>query len=342
MKYEGWKYLSSICAVSGGLLLLGGFIAYIFPEIHPVWGFRWTEFPYRNFTVPLFIVGGVFLVIGIATYAFKKRSKKWAISFGSLMIALYSCFGLFLLLVGHGFYCETMIELELPVDYHFTLEDSIRWWFLGFFGFIPIYVITSSAEHDGKIVKALTKVMMALTGRKEEWFEEAKPLATSISNAIIVFLTYVVMITVIPSQISASATTFTFFLGGIVGVSTFWHVCTPPWDILSREATCAHTDVEFKMEALKLEHDWIWKAIHIISWVTVILAVSTVFASWAQVIVPAIPVERRHSLTFVRLQASAVVQLIYCVLGLWFGILGRLMENSWRIRKEIAKLGKKS
>jgi hypothetical protein len=69
------------------------------------------------------------------------------------------------------------------------------------------------------------------------------------------------------------------------------------WEVLKSE------NEERYIEALKLEHDWIWRALNIISWATVILMTSTIFASWAQLIYPMVPLEKRYSPAFIKMQA---------------------------------------
>jgi len=75
MKYEDWKYLGTICTVLGGLLLLGGAIAYIFPKTYSFWGLQWAEYPYRDYAIPLFIFGVILLVIGIVTLDRAEKEK---------------------------------------------------------------------------------------------------------------------------------------------------------------------------------------------------------------------------------------------------------------------------
>jgi hypothetical protein len=63
---------------------------------------------------------------------------------GSFLLAVYSYLGFVILFVGHGLWYESMIELGLPIYYHFTLEESMLWSIYFLPSIIPIFVITSS------------------------------------------------------------------------------------------------------------------------------------------------------------------------------------------------------
>ena len=75
-----------------------------------------------------------------------------------------------------------------------------------------------------------------------------------------------------------------------------------------------------------------------VSSAVIIILASITIASWVQVIFPSIPVEKRSSPSFIKLEACSAIEILYLLIGLWFGILGKLMEYSWHIRKKIAEL----
>jgi hypothetical protein len=183
----------------------------------------------------------------------------------------------------------------------------------------PIFVITSSFKRK-KFSLSFFKNLSDVT----------YPLTSSIFNIIIIFAFFIFLLYFIPSFFDPWVISFVFAYTSIVGISTFYYIGSEPWEILKSGNEARY------IEALKLEHDWIWRAINIISWAIVILATSAVFISWTQIIYPGIPVEKRSSFPFIKLQALAAVQVIYLLLGVWFGILYRLMDYAWRIRKRIA------
>ena len=161
---------------------------------------------------------------------------------------------------------------------------------------------------------------------------EAYSLTAAFVNVIVIFISYVSLLFFIPSLFHPYPVCFVFVNAGIVGISTFYYIAPPPWEVLKSKNRVQ------EIEALKLEHDWIWKAINIISWTAVIMTVSAIFISWTQIIFPSIPTEKRNTFSVIKLEAYSTIELIYLILGLWFGILYRLMDYSWRIRKRIAEI----
>jgi len=70
LKYANWKYLASIFTILGIFLLVGGVIAYAYNEPVYLLGYQFgTKYPYRDYAIPLIILGVVLLVIGVATYS---------------------------------------------------------------------------------------------------------------------------------------------------------------------------------------------------------------------------------------------------------------------------------
>ncbi len=65
MRYPNWRMVSAFGLILGGLSLAGGFFAYF--QYARASGSAILIFPYREFAVPLFVLGIVFLVIGFVT-----------------------------------------------------------------------------------------------------------------------------------------------------------------------------------------------------------------------------------------------------------------------------------
>ena len=70
MKYEDWKRLATVCSVLSGLLLLGAYVAYMFPKTYEFYAYSITKYPYRGYAIPLFALAVVFIVIGISFLIF--------------------------------------------------------------------------------------------------------------------------------------------------------------------------------------------------------------------------------------------------------------------------------
>jgi hypothetical protein len=244
-------------------------------------------------------------------------------TFGSFLLGVYSYIGLVLNLVGHGLWYESLMELELSSYYHFTLKEGIIWSIYLLPSLVLIFVITSVF----KCHKIVAKLF-----RKTSSPDEAYPIIAALANVSIIFASYIFLLCFIPSLLHPYLICFVAANSGIVGISTFYYIAPPPWEILKSK------DKTQYIEALKLEHDWIWRAINMISWATVILAISVIFVSWTQIIFPLVPQEKRNTFAFIKLEAYSTIELMYLIFGLWFGILARLMDYSWRIRKKVAEL----
>lgn len=77
MKYADWRYLASICAFLGALLLIGGIIAYAYNEPIYLFGQIYGYIHrYRDYAVPLIIFGVVLLVVGAASYGRAEEERK--------------------------------------------------------------------------------------------------------------------------------------------------------------------------------------------------------------------------------------------------------------------------
>lgn len=223
--------------------------------------------------------------------------------------------GLFVTLLGHGLWYESLVELGIQPYYNFRLSDAITWsiYILPFP--ILICMATSSLKNCKKPLRIETRANIA-----------------ALTNLVTTYCAYTFLCYFIPTLLHPFSLSFVFIFAGIIGISTFYFVLPPTYEILRSN------NIQQETEALKLEHDWIWRAINIISWAIVILVASAILTSWTQVILPAIPPEKRYTYAFTKIEVQSVIEIIYLVVGLWFGILGKFMEYSWRIRKRIAQL----
>jgi len=244
-------------------------------------------------------------------------------TFGSFLLGVYSYIGLVIILFGHGLWYESLREIGVLPHYRFTIEEGGIWSIYLLPSLVLIFVLTSGFKRHKLIAKLFEKKIFSL---------EAYSLMAAFVNVTVIFVSYVFLLFFIPSLFHPFKVCFVFVNAGIVGVSTLYYIAPPAW-----KAWKSKNRVQ-EIEALKLEHDYIWKAVNIISWTAVIMAVSAIFVSWTQIILPSIPAEKRYTFSVIKLQAYSAIELIYLILGLWFGILGRLMEYSWRIRKRIAEI----
>ena len=68
MLNSDWKMITTFGIVLGALFLLGGLIAYQYTVTYGgAIGLSIPDYPYREYAVPLFLVGVVLLVIGFVT-----------------------------------------------------------------------------------------------------------------------------------------------------------------------------------------------------------------------------------------------------------------------------------
>ena len=244
-------------------------------------------------------------------------------TFGSFLLGVYSYIGLVIILFGHGLWYESLREIDVLPHYRFTIEEGRMWSIYLLPSFVLIFVLTSRFKCHKLIAKLFEKKFFSV---------EAYSLMAAFVNVTVMFVSYISLLFFIPSLFHPYLVCFVFVNAGIVGVSTFYYIAPPPWEVLK-----SRNRVQ-EIEALKLEHDFIWKAINIISWTALIMAVSAIFVSWTQIIFPSIPAEKLNTFSVIKLEAYSTIELIYLILGLWFGILGRLMDYSWRIRKRIAEI----
>jgi len=125
---------------------------------------------------------------------------------------------------------------------------------------------------------------------------------------------------------------FALVNGGIVGAATYFHVIIPIWKKRKSD------DHLCELEVLKLEHDWIWKAINTISWATLILLASAWLVVFSQITLPIIPAEKRLEPAFMKLIGSFAFQAAYVCSGLFLGIIVKLWSYSTYIRERVSQL----
>ena len=75
MRYSDWKMISSFGIILGFLLLIGAVIAYAYYE--ESWIF--VVYPYREYAVPMGILGIVLLVVGYVAGERAKEEKRLAV-----------------------------------------------------------------------------------------------------------------------------------------------------------------------------------------------------------------------------------------------------------------------
>lgn len=242
--------------------------------------------------------------------------------FGGFLLGIYSYIGFLILLLGHGLWHDCLMELNLltmtPL-YEFSFQDGILW--SAYISPCPFLIFLITKNHKRLFAKIL---------RTKN--SENMPLVVALSNTSIIYITFIILAFFIKGLLHPFNLSFIFIAGSLIGFSSFLYTCAPAWKMLK------YNDENRMIEVLKLEHDWIWRTIQTIAWITVILMVSTFYTTWTQGILPLVPPEARNTWTFIKLQTWGVIQAIYLISGLWFGILSRLMEYSWQIRKKIATL----
>jgi hypothetical protein len=221
-----------------------------------------------------------------------------------------------MLLFTGALWYEGHIELSLPMVYKLTVGDAFLWGLYSIIGFILICIITNTVEQSNNIS------------------ETSKPFVASVLNSVVTIATY---LTINLAAVGIVALygfpmVFTLVNGGIVGASTYFHVIIPKW----KKRKSNHPSSE--LEALKLEHNWIWNAIHTISWATLIILVSAWLLVFSQISVVAIPIEKRLELGFLKIIGSVAFQAMYACSGLFFGIIVKLWSYSTFIRERVSEL----
>jgi len=65
---------SEVCYILGALLVVGGFIAYVY-ELHLLYGFVITH-PYRDLGITLIVLGVVSIIVGAVLGTLRKSEKE--------------------------------------------------------------------------------------------------------------------------------------------------------------------------------------------------------------------------------------------------------------------------
>lgn len=235
---------------------------------------------------------------------------------GGFLLAIYSTLGCFVLLFTMALWYEGQIELGLPTIYQLTRGDAILRSLYSIIGFLPIFIITNSVGQINRIS------------------ETNKPLAASIFNSVVTIAVYlsISFFAVGFTPLCGFPMIFAFVNGGIVGVSTYFHVIIPIWKKSKSDNPLC------ELEVLKLEHDWIWKAINTISQATLIILVSVWIVIFYQISLSVVPVEKRLELGFMKLMSTVAFQATYVLAGLFFGIIAKLWSYSTYIRERVSQL----
>lgn len=242
--------------------------------------------------------------------------KTLHITSGSLLLGLYSTGGCFILLFTIALWYEGHNELGLSMIYQLTVRDAVLWSLYSIIGFILICITTNSVEQSNSIS------------------ETKKPFVAGILNSVVTIAVYLTIsflaIGIVPSY--GFPMVFTMANGAIVGISTYFHVIIPIWKKPKSD------DPLSELEVLKLEHDWIWKAINTISWATIIMLVSAWLVIFYQISLSVVPVEKRLEAGFMKVMGSVAFQAIYVLGGLFFGIIAELWRYSTYIRERVSQL----
>jgi hypothetical protein len=251
-------------------------------------------------------------------------------SLGGLLLGFYTFIGFLVLLLTHGLWYESMTELGLPPFYTFHVNEALGLWLFSIPSSVFVFIITD----DARTYKSIANLFERKLRRRKDASKEAAPYIPALLNAAVISITSVCYLLYVPSMINAFSLSFTAVNAGIVAIATFYYVGYPIWDLFEIR------DDKVRFEILKLEHDTTMGLANSVIWATIILIASVVFITWTQVIYPSVKDEAlRSTAAFTSLQALSVSQLAYLTLGIWFGVLGRLWDYAFRIRKEIAKLG---
>ena len=67
MRYLDWRTISSFVYVFGGLIFLVGLYVYLYYETNYIGQLGLAFYPYRNYAIPLIIVGIALLITGVIT-----------------------------------------------------------------------------------------------------------------------------------------------------------------------------------------------------------------------------------------------------------------------------------
>lgn len=252
------------------------------------------------------------------------KLKLLKVSLGSVSLSLYSALGLCVLLLTSALWYEGNIELGLPMPsgYEFTIEKSQRASTASIVIFFLMLATTRFFE------KRVSHLLMDEQENKTRLPFKGAVMTTLLTFVFYMFIVYAAMGKFV---FSGFGLIFDFTVAGLVGLSTYLHLNLPFWE--NRKINKRSTVSE--VEALKLEYDWCWKVINGIYWASILIVASVWFFWWSQFVTAVIPVSEWSSFAVSELTTAIVLQMIYIGLGLWFGIIGKLVGFSRHIPDQI-------
>jgi len=251
------------------------------------------------------------------------KLKLQHVSLGGLALALYSALGLCVLLLSDALWHESSLELGLPrpSGYESTIERNERISIASISVFLLVLAVTSFVE---KRVKGL---------REDKKTKTKLPFMGAVINTSCTFALYMLIIYLAMGKFSLHGfgLIFDFTVSGLIGLSTYLHLTLPFWENRRIDKRRSMSEIE----ALKLEYDWCWKIINAIYWASIIIVVSSWFFWWNQYVNAVIPVSELGSFAVAKLTIAIALQMIYIGLGLWFGIIGKLVGFSRKIPEQM-------
>jgi len=245
------------------------------------------------------------------------------INFGNIALSVYSALGLCVLLLTNALWYEGSVELGLPTPsgYEFSLHES------------------ASACVTSVLLLFLTLLVISFFEKRMDRLRDRQktetrvPFTVAVTNALVTFVFYVLILYMAIRKfvLSGFALIFDFTVSGVVGMSTYLHFILPLWE----NRTIRKQRNLSEIEALKLEYDWCWKIIQGIYWAAILIVASGWFFWWMQYSMAAIPVSEWGSFATAKLTTAIAMQMMYIGLGLWFGIIGKLVGISRNIPEKI-------
>ncbi len=236
--------------------------------------------------------------------------------------AFYSGIGGFVLLLTGGLWNEGMLELGAKSSSNLSVTDSL------ICGVACLLVLTIG-------LSIVNNIMLA---RKKN------PFCISVVNAAVTLSAYyttAVVSYMIGNPVTVAvfyafwALIFGFIIGGLIAWSIYLNLS------LSKKKERKFRDPVLAAEVLKTEHSWFLSTFTSVSYASLIFVVSAVLVSWTQMILPSLPSPASSGVGIFKLYFTTSIQLVYAGVGLWFGIVGKLLGYSLYIHEELLKLARK-
>ena len=238
-----------------------------------------------------------------------------------LWAAFYSGLGGLILLLSEGLWTEGMQELGIPTSAEISLTDAML------FGVLCLVVLTLG-------LSILTGI---LTLKKKGPFSIAAAyvFVTLVTYYVIGVASYLVRNPITVAAFSAFwSLIFGFIAGGLIGCSIYLHLT------LAEKKSRELRNYELGLEVLKMEHSWFLTAFTSLSYASLIFVVSAVLVSWTQMVLPSLPSPIHYGVSIFKLFLTTSIQLIYAGVGLWFGLVGKLLGYSLWIHQRVLELEK--